>query len=585
MRAFVTEGSILVRDGSYILPTSCVTVRDRLSFKALGYLSKPGHIKRLGEFNCPLADLPCGHEDKIGAVQLFPIFSHPLLRTPTIKHPCPQVEFSTIIQACGLKIKPKGYQDWVDCKTNNLPVYDEWVDFFWKCWVPRFERYLERQVIDVDLDKWLDEGKFTKSYKTMIRQAFTNDKRTCKFSYEAFTKIEMQVTAVYHWLKDTKWNDVKERQICGPSAEKKAYNAFINQLEGIAHLHDKHYCGRKNWEEICHMIDVIRDNHPTWMCWKADLSRFDASQISFLWRKCNGESQKYLMMTYHLHEAMKRYAKHPNVIWHEPLTVEGFCQMLDQSLIIQASMARGHIKYFTQGRASGDGWTTFGNTHMVESYQAFVYRKAGSKDIDDDEWICKGDDGLGWLDPSMQPAWVAAKEYVFSDTKDGEGGIGVCERDLVFGDIDEMDFLSNFFFITDDNHVRMTRMPHRVIQTNSWSTSLAKIPEHQVADVRKQLVYSKGMCLLAWGTGLPIWEKLGQKMVTLGKKGPYSEFDQYADGPRTWQPRDDRKAYLRFLERKFGVTEAMVVQIEQQIDSVQSLEGELFSEFFDLFYC
>ena len=492
---------------------------------------------------------------------------------------------STIIQACGLKIKPLGYNDWKDGKTSTLPVFDEWVKFFQEEWVPRFESFLEREIINVDLDEWLEQGRYPLTYRTMIREAFTNEKRTGRFDYEAFTKLEMQISSVYHWLKDTDLNDVKERQICGPSAEKKAYNAFINQLEGIAHRHDKHYCGRKNWEEICHMIDVIREDHPDWICWKADLSRFDASQIAFLFRKVKGENQKYLMMTWYLHEAMKRYARHPNVIWHEPLTVEGFCDMLDQSLIIRASMCQRKVKYQTQGRASGDGWTTFGNTHMVESYQAFVYRKAGSRHIDDDEWVAKGDDSLGWLDPKMKDSWTDAKEYVFSNTKDGEGGIGVCERDLEFGTIEDMDFLSNYFFITDQNHVRMTRMPHRILQTNSWSTSLVQAPPSKFKEIQSNLLYSKGMCLLAWGTGLPIWEKLGQKMVALGKKGPHSDFDQYADGPRSWQPRDDRKAYMRFLEKKFGVTEAMVVEVEKQIDAIQTLEGELYSETFDLFYC
>jgi len=131
----------------------------------------------------------------------------------------------------------------------------------------------------------------------------------------------------------------------------------------------------------------------------------------------------------------------------------------------------------------------------------------------------------------------------------------------------------------------MTRIPARVFQTNSWSTKILPFINHpKYEDYARQLVFSKGMCLLAWGRGLPIWDVLGKKMVALGRQGKFSEFNEYSDAQRIWHDRDDYKAYLDFLEHHYSMTEADVRNIETSIASISSLSGVVFMPELDKLY-
>jgi len=416
---------------------------------------------------------------------------------------------------------------------------------------------LDAESVNVNIDEWLKE--YDMNYRRSIYEGIKPqniDISRKTETYEAFAKIEQQFTEVLHDEKDTSLNDVKERQICGPTAYKKSVNAFINVLEGVAHRHVKQYCGRKNWIDICKDFETAF-NIPSALFGAADGSGFDMTQL--------------LEHNELMNELIMLCARHPNVSWDEPLNPDLMQKFLEDSLVLNVKVPT-LLHYQVQGRASGDGWTTFGNTVLMMSYWMFCFEEAN---ITNYFLRVKGDDVVFALEDKQKDQLERAKNSLFTMTKDQQSwGLGQICKKVNYGSLYELDFLSNHFFETGKEKLRMTRIPARVIQSLSWTTKIPKnIPKEAALRMRRELCYSKGMCLKAWAEGLPLWSVLADKMIELGKAGKMSEFNKYADGDRVWHKRDDADAYRHYLEMRYALSASDVVEIENAIRGIKSLDG------------
>lgn len=527
-----------------MLRSSCVTVESRLQHSVVNSYSE--YWIRNDENP---AKVPCDKDENHVAVkQIFPILYHPNWRSPTVKHHCPRTAVASSFRAMSNLVRPDpivfaGYRSW-----------------FLSVFLPKFLKYMDNEVWNVDMNEWL--LKYPVQYRNKILKSYAYENRVDKcFNYEAFAKIEQQFTEVPHILKETDENTVKERQICGPNDQKKAMaNAFINKLEEIAHKYQKEYCGRKNWIEICDDFDKIHADHPNFRYDEEDFSGFDMTQLT---------EQQELMNIFKI-----SCLNHPNVHLQYPINKEDIIAVFENSVELKVSVMRGWLMYKTQGRASGDGWTTFDNTELSISYYEYTYYVAR---IENYVLRCKGDDSIkGHSDEDNKMFRDAHKVIFATNTNKQVHGLGQVVKKTIRGELQELGFLSNHFFLTKEGKFRMTRIPARVFQTNSWTTKLSQpMKGNKLENSRRQLLYSKGMCLLSWGKGLPIWEVLAKTMIRLGIEGKLSEFDQYADGARVWHDRDDREAYLVYLHDRYNVTPQDVLNIERKFESVTSLSGFL----------
>jgi uncharacterized short protein YbdD (DUF466 family) len=541
------------------LTSSCVTIPDRLNVEKMSGVYLSHMVGKRDYENFGTKEVPCNKNDKhIGARQIFKVFNHTNLRTPTIKHHCPRTDVAASLRACSNKVTPDG------------EIFQEYSNWFRKEFIPTFYNFLDNEDLNVNLDKWLHDQGYTENYCKKIRTAFevenwSHGKENMR--YKAFPKIEMQFTTVLNEFKDTELNNVKERQICGPSDEKKAMaNAFINLMEKIAHKFLKEYCGRCDWMQMCKKVEKALGDIKNIIFCAADGSGFDMSQL--------------IQFNKLMNELLITCAKHKNVTFDTPLSIEHLIRALENSLILNVDVNNGDLKYTAQGRASGDGWTTFCNTMLMISYYLFTFYKANIPECER-FLLVKGDDVLLAMNNKYRDVFEETHSLLFTSSKEKHShGLGQICTEIKWGSILEMDFLSNHFFFTNKDRLRMTRIPARVFQTISWSTKLKPYSEK----LQKELCFSKGMSLLAWSQGLPIFEKLGRKMVELGVKGQNKDYNKYVEEARKWHPRDDYKAYLTYLNDRYGVTAGNVRKLESQIDGIRDLNGLIFNDVLDLFY-
>lgn len=488
--------------------------------------------------------VPCDCEDKIGADQIFPLLKTIQWYTPTIKHKCPRTLVSSSLRACSNKV---GFDD------IEFKKYEKW---FRTIYIKEFLKYMDEELLEVDTKVWLN--KYPINYRNKLLKAVDHNNISFKIQeeYDAFVKQELQFTTVPHELKDTNLNDVKERQICSPCDEKKVFgNAFINLLEGVASRRMKSYCGRSNWIQICHDLDMYELDNRKFIFGDSDGSGFDMTQYP----ECNNL----------MNELLIKCAKHPNVTWNEGQDIDKFIQVLRQSMYLKVNVANGDLKYKAVGRASGDGWTTFCNTLLMISYWRYTFYRAN---INEFCLKVKGDDVLFGFSPTNKSAFDIAVSRVFTMYKHKHNhGLGQICKQIHFGELTDLQFLSNEFFRTDNGNLRMTRIPARVLQTMSWTT---KLPENGGIKHRRELLYSKGMCLKSWADGLPIFSVLADKMIELGLEGKLRDYNEYADADRTWHKnRDDYKAYLFYLSEKYYITENEVRAVEERIKNIKTLTG------------
>jgi hypothetical protein len=528
-----------------------------LNWDVIGFKEPRFRLKGLyavDDFN----KLPClESECDIGARQIFPLLYHPNWRSPTVKHKCPRTTASACLRTVSNKVQ------------HDPVVFEDYASWCRKYFFPEVLACLDHEEIVVDFDEWLDSPRYELAYRRNIRRRFNSDyiKDKNSYRYKCFVKRELQFTKCLHEFKNTSFNDEKERQICAPDEIKKAFaNAFINKMEEVCDKYLDGYCGRKNWEGMCKSIEDRRRFIRNIIDGAADQSQFDTSCT----HPFNGL----------MNELMEKCARHRNVIWHEPLSVERLMETLEQSLFCKVSAGAGGINYIADQRCSGDGWTTLMNCWLNLSYWKYTYYLANIKNY----YLCvKSDDSLFGHSNFDHPRFLKAMKCVFTQSKESQvHGLGQICKKVNFGAIEDLDFLSNHFFWTDYGHLRMTRIPARIIQTISWSDKLT-FKDSQKYENRQALCYSKGMSLLAWATGLPIWETLGHKMVELGKPGLLKDSDYYRDRPRVWQHRDDSKAYCRYLY-KFGLDEKGVAGIEAGIKTLTNLSGLKNIPLLELFY-
>jgi len=490
-------------------------------------------------------------EGHIAANQIFPLIQNEQFRTPTVKHHCPKVALASVLRACSNKVY---YEE---------KMFEKFRIYFHAIFIPKFLKHLEHQLVEVDVHRWLK--KFPLAMRSKMEEALKpeNASRQISMLYEAFTKVEMQFTTVEHDLKDTPLNDTKERKISGPQDEKKVHvNAFIWYLEEVASNYMEEYCGRANWIQICGSLDKASAKFGTLLWGASDGSGFDMTQF----KACN-ELMNALIMA---------CARHPNVTIQDPLSISVIEKCLIGSLKLYESFDHGQLRYEAEGRASGDGWTTFGNTILMISYWSFTFHMAG---ITDYVLKVKGDDVLFAIQPRDKDALDAAVKDVFTNRKDAhKHGLGQICKKLTYGELTDLDFLSNEFFLTSEGTFRMTRIPARVLQTLSWTTKLPSniTKPSKDREARESLCYAKGECLRAWADGLPIFGALANKMIELGRPGKFSDFNLYSDADRVWhQGRDDYDAYLQYLENTYGVTREDVKSVERKISQITDLTGKI----------
>jgi len=537
------------------------------------YKSQVPKMGKKGEWKIDGKKIPCTEKEQMGARSIFAIIYGSELTTPTVIHGCKRTELAASLRACG------------NLNTEDPVVFAKYEHWFKKKYVPGFLKYLDEEgPRTIDVEEWLRGGRYNKAYQDNLRKAFFNDNRTYKetvrgfrrnLKYKCFPKQELQFTEVPHEMKDDPVNDVKERQICGPTDEKKMMaNAFINFLEYIADKYMKEYCGRKNWIQICEEINDSLQTIPDHIGGESDGSGFDMTQ-----REKHNLLMNYLIMS---------CARHPNITFKEPLTLEDLERALEESITIHATAADGDIEYKAKGRASGDGWTTFGNTMLMISYWLYTFYIAEEKfSVKFDKMLkVKGDDVLMALPKSLIDKLKWAIDIVFTKTKGLiQHGLGQICKLVKFGDMQELSFLSNYFFWTAKDKLRMTRIPARIFQTNCWSTKIPNCKPKKMEEMRQGLCFAKGKCLKAWADGLPIFSVLADKMIELGRKNQYSVIDKYADEPRMWhQGRNDYDAYCEFLSFRFGLNRKEVFEIERKIKAITSKTDVVQIKQLDVFF-
>jgi hypothetical protein len=284
-----------------------------------------------------------------------------------------------------------------------------------------------------------------------------------------------------------------------------------------------------------------------------------------------------------MNEFMRNFINLTNVTLIEPLSKEKVIRALHESVRLTISSMCGAMTYDALGRASGDGWTTYYNTVMMIAYWKYTMKIAG---ITKYRLKAKGDDVIFRIEKKDMEALQRAIKINFTQTKDKqEHGLGQICKFVKYGPLTDLDFLSNHIFRNDIGKYRMARIPARILQTACWSTKVPKLTGDKLIESRKYLLFSKGKCLEAWATGLPIWDTLAKKMIALGEQGPITEYNQYSDKNRVWNKVvDDRQSYLQYLDSKYGIGSKQVEEIERAINKIDSLDGCIEIPHIELFY-
>jgi len=548
------------------LKGTCVTVKDRLNIQ-----QQMGRTDAKWKFRNPDWDirglcgeeaaekLGCSKHGKIEAGQIGPILRGEEYYTPTVKHNCKCNIMAASIRATSNWVRPdaKIVKDW---SYNTLrKVFGELT-----------QGIASEGGIVVNYDNWL--SKYPEAYREKIRKSMNKiDLYEHAYEYDSFPKKELQVSEVPHDFKDTDLNTVKERQISGPSDDKKiAANALINLLEKIADKSVKGYCGGKNWETICGCLNSFEDSipNPIWLC--ADGSGFDMTQTTMLQEEFNMHFEKML---------------DTGLIDYGALgSKEHTMKALLQSLILKVNVNRGDASYQAEGRASGDGWTTFGNTILMLSYWRFVMFKAGIKE-NDYNLLVKGDDVIICLNEQRKPYleyWV--KQLFVMKNENKKHGLGQICKFLKWGHIEDMDFLSCDFFINNQGRIRMVCKGHRTIQKGPWSLHITT-GDQMLQEKSASYLFAKGEAMEHWGGDLPFYGAYARMMKRLGKKGIWADYNMYTDEGRQWHKTDDRESFLSWLNYMHGITQQEVEEVEELMnranDPLQTITHTVFDKLYE----
>jgi len=554
------------------LISSCVTIKDRLDISKNTGRVDPKWKFRDHDWNITGMDgetaagkLGCSHHLKPLALQIGPQFHGAVRRTPTIKHSCKQCTMAASIRACSNWVTPDDriMEDWEDHLQNMADDARAWI--------------VAEGGLDVALSSWL--AKHPEAYRDKMMKIVTSPEYMVKTSkvYDSFAKVEQQFTTVPEQFKETEKNKVKERQICSTKMDTISAGAYNNTvttaplfhaLEGLFDRWCKPYCGRKNWEEICVDLDAAaaRFKDPVWF--SADASGFDMTQVKVLQQAFTA-----FITTIIINNIL--------INWDVALDPISILECLKASEILVVSVGRGAAVYTTEGRASGDSWTTFGNTVLNISYWTFAFKAYGFNPHGDGVRFgympfllkIKGDDVLFCVERGhVYLAEAAMRRYFASENKRNAKGF-IVVKTWKKGRLDEMDFLScQFIQLADGSHI-MTRIPARVFQTMAFSTKIPGcLSNRDWHDLAPQLAYAKGQCLLSWARDFPIFDKLGKLYMNIGCKPDMktiTDYNQYTDEMRVSTRKlttTDIDCIRAWLFDTYGVTASDIEELEHIMD-------------------
>jgi len=491
---------------------------------------------------------------------------------PTIKHNCTLTQVAASIRACSNQVFP----DESCLKQYLMPEL-----------TGIFKEISDGVIADglvVSEQDWLAKYPIEYRNKMELAKIALRSKgwEYTRVKYEAFPKIEKQFTEVEEAYKDEPINDVKERQICGPSDEKKVIgNAFVNAMEKLCTKHVRGYCGNSSWDQITTKLAdwecEYRD--PIWFA--GDGSGFDMTQSYAIIQMWNDVLEKFLKK----HEGQIIY---PQYIDHEDIMV-----VFRESEILSVSVMRGLVNYKTKGtRASGDGWTSWANSLLQLAYWRCVRTHSRTKlDV-----LCKGDDVIGVTDIKEKANIEKSVKALFTQDKAPKvHGLGQILKFIKWGTLDELDFLSAYFVQDGHGGYNLTRIPARILQLTPWVTSIpTEIVRKPVAleAYTRNICYANGLCGLSWAHGLPVWEEYYRMLIRLSRvqRDEISDLcdietaltelnvkiDQFnARLVNKWRDHRDRQAYMDWLYDKYGWSRYDVDSLEATFRAVSHIYDEV----------
>jgi len=558
IKKFLDDNVTFVRPEIRWLRSSCVRNKDLLDIN-----KNKGRVEPEWKFRDKTWDilnltgeqasikLGCDKFEKILAGQVGPIIRGTQYITPTIHHSCKQTQMAAAIRACSNKIEPD-------------PT-------FFKKWQREFDKLGDRVVeaiwkeggMDVNLDEWLEKYKVKyreEAYRELERPDLYHNKKEME-KMDLFSKTELQITDIEHSEKFEPKNTVKVRAITAPTTMQKiATNAFCYALEGVLHRNITEYCGRKDWPAICRTMDFGRMLIEDPVDGASDQSGYDMTLI-----KCyNDEGSKLV----------------DKILWKAPVNVDTrtskgiISKAFRQAGVLRVNVGQGAASFTMEGRGSGQGWTMCMNSLFMIAFWTTVFEDL--KIPKSDRFlVCKSDDSVF----TISRKWKALLDanvwrYFSKENKFGKIGLGQVCKFIKWGTLEDIDFLSNYMFRDSRGLTRMTRIPNRVFQTTPWSTKV--LPGmNDLFQKCRELTWSKGSCMLAWAKGLPIFETYARKLMELGVQGELTDYNKYADEPRTWGDENDYDEMCDFLSHRFNLTREDIVIIEDGINSITHLYQEV----------
>lgn len=535
------------------LESSCVTnperlVPDHCREMHLKYRNK--ELETIGMSpDAAYEKIACDKCGTIGAGQIAPIIRGTEYYTPTVKHKCNRNLLAAVYRNASVHILP------------DLKMVEEWKKGALHDVFNELRDGVEQEGgIDIDLDNWM--SRYPLEYRAKIEaqlHAIDHNEKPLN-TYDCFHKQELQFTKVPHSMKFTSENKVKERHIACPTTDQKImFNAVMNEFEKIATKYVKGYCGNRNWQEICEKIDEAKARIPDIKFGEGDGSGFDTTQkneVTIPWYRELADTIEKCDIRFN------------GVIWDKAPIVAALRRYNGVGKI---SVNRGDIVFELDFMPSGMGETTLKNGTAMVSYNRFVFERA--KIVN---WYLsvKGDDvhrGLSRKDTKKFDEMVW-KIFSPCDIK-GRHGLGQIMAPMPWGELCETSFLSCEFFEADSG-TRMVRKMERILQTTPWSMKI-KQGMKNLDQVARELCHSKGLCMLAWSKGLPIFENYARMLIRVGCPGSHNDINPYSDPYRVWSDSDDSGAFLAYLGTRFGITRAEMDDICIILDSIQTWDQEV----------
>ncbi len=579
---------------------NCVNDLRRLEFKELPEEALKKIRIRNPKYNVILTgtgeqirnEVGCKCHNKDYAAQVGPQLRGTNELPVTIKHPCELVTLAALKRGLECVVQPTEYY------AKKIELKFDWMADRILGWI------IADGGLKVDVNDWLAEHP-EKYRETILRAVNQVENTQQQYVYKIFPKVEMQVTEVTEELLETEKNELKERCIYGPSALKKYHTGpLMKALERLLDKYCPNYCGGKNYTQIAKhfekwdeqgysgqfkrsMIDETKvqlgkdsnfraKNRPHLLSkslrvikFYSDMSRYDTTQKERILKS--------------FERMIRKIMTSPHIQWSLEMNPNKIDEFIRHSCEILLYAFQGDVQARVYSRASGDTWTTLANTITSIVLWSVVCSEFGFNEYMDGHregtlplWMLfKGDDTAGQLYEIDQDRLNTAIKQGFNQGNTPEPhGVGCIAKMAVFCESHDLDFLSNRMIPRRAGGYRVVRKLQRVLATNHLSTQIQKgRKEQETAD---ELLYSKGMSLLAWGKGLPIYDTLARKMIQLGKPTyklhvsarEYEHSEKY----RTCDDilASDYEDAISWMHGEYGLTRMDILTIERKVDAIQS---------------